>query len=149
MFVAQQAVVLEAVAPSMRWFFVLFYLFLAARVFLFHSVGSSNLVAPHSTPALTISLQNNHSLKKHKWTIHIRPRVHRAQALTGTIFTVNAQRVDALQVPASFAKLRIWRHTAVAALKEGEDPPYTTFRGVLGHEWDEDVDNGFRLVTAL
>lgn len=63
-------------------------------------------------------------------------------AVTGTIWTVNAQRVDSLQIPASFSKLRFWRHTQVALLSDGEK--YTSLKGILGHEWDEDIDNGFR-----
>ncbi|GAB5368460.1 hypothetical protein AAMO2058_001321100 [Amorphochlora amoebiformis] len=63
-------------------------------------------------------------------------------ALMGTIFTVNAQRVDAMKVPSAFSNLRFWRNTSIQALKPGSS--YTTFRGVLGHEWDEDIDNGYR-----
>ena len=63
-------------------------------------------------------------------------------ALTGTIFTVNAWRNDPLVVPAEFAKLRLWRNTDVAKLKPGEQA--VLVRGILGHEWDEDLDNGFR-----
>jgi hypothetical protein len=62
--------------------------------------------------------------------------------LTGTIFTVNAQRVDALSIPHPFHALRQWRNTDVATLSKGE--AYRTFKGVLGHEWDEDLDNGHR-----
>ena len=63
-------------------------------------------------------------------------------ALTGTIFTVNANRQDPLIIPAKYAKLRIWRNTDVAKLKDGEQ--IITGNGMLGHEWDEDLDNGFR-----
>jgi hypothetical protein len=63
-------------------------------------------------------------------------------ALTGTIFTVNANRQDPLIIPAKYAKLRIWRNTDVAKLKDGER--VVTGNGMLGHEWDEDLDNGFR-----
>jgi hypothetical protein len=63
-------------------------------------------------------------------------------ALTGTIFTVNANRMDPLAIPAKYAKLRIWRNTDVAKLKDGEQ--IVTGQGMLGHEWDEDLDNGFR-----
>ena len=47
-----------------------------------------------------------------------------------------------MNVPASFANLRLWRNTAVANLAPGA--VYSTPIGILGHEWDEDVDNGFR-----
>ena len=63
-------------------------------------------------------------------------------ALTGTIFTVNAWRNDPLIVPAKYANLRFWRNTEVAKLKPGER--VVSLKGILGHEWDEDIDNGFR-----
>ncbi|HEX6130403.1 MAG TPA: N,N-dimethylformamidase beta subunit family domain-containing protein, partial [Actinomycetota bacterium] len=63
-------------------------------------------------------------------------------ALTGTLFTVNAYREDGIEVPAAFGKLRLWRHTDIASLGPGEVA--TLPKGTLGHEWDEDVDNGFR-----
>ncbi len=63
-------------------------------------------------------------------------------ALTGTIFTVNAWRNDPLIVPAKYAALRFWRNTEIAKLKPGERA--VLLRGLLGHEWDEDLDNGFR-----
>lgn len=63
-------------------------------------------------------------------------------ALTGTIFTVNAWRNDPLLVPADYARLRFWRNTAVAQLQPGERA--VLLKGLLGHEWDEDIDNGFR-----
>ena len=63
-------------------------------------------------------------------------------ALTGTIFTVNAQRVDSLRVPSAFSRLRWWKNTPVAELPSGQS--YHSFPGVLGHEWDEDLDNGYR-----
>ena len=63
-------------------------------------------------------------------------------ALTGTIFTVNAWRNDPIIVPAEYAQLRFWRHTDVARLEPGERA--VLLKGLLGHEWDEDLDNGFR-----
>ncbi len=63
-------------------------------------------------------------------------------ALTGTIFTVNANQQDPLTVPAKYGRLRFWRNTEVARLQEGEH--VTLANGLLGHEWDEDLDNGFR-----
>ena len=63
-------------------------------------------------------------------------------ALTGTIFTVNAWRNDPLIVPAKYANLRFWRNTDIAKLKPGERA--VLLKGLLGHEWDEDLDNGFR-----
>ena len=55
---------------------------------------------------------------------------------------MNAWRNDPLIVPAEFAKLRFWRNTGVANLKPGEQA--VLGYGILGHEWNEDLDNGFR-----
>mmetsp|Transcript_104021 Transcript_104021/g.238164 ORF Transcript_104021/g.238164 Transcript_104021/m.238164 type:complete len:695 (+) Transcript_104021:53-2137(+) len=63
-------------------------------------------------------------------------------ALTGTLFTVNAWRNDPLLVPAEYSQLRFWRDTEVAQLQAGQTAVLT--KGLLGHEWDEDLDNGFR-----
>ena len=63
-------------------------------------------------------------------------------ALKGTIFTVNAWRNDPLVVPAEYAKLRFWRNTEVARLAPGTRAVLGF--GILGHEWNEDLDNGFR-----
>ena len=63
-------------------------------------------------------------------------------ALTGTIFTVNAWRNDPIIVPAEYARLRFWRNTDVARLEPGGRA--VLLKGLLGHEWDEDLDNGFR-----
>jgi hypothetical protein len=63
-------------------------------------------------------------------------------ALTGTIFTVNAWRNDPLVVPAEYAAMRFWRNTDVARLGPGERA--VLLKGLLGHEWDEDLANGFR-----
>eukprot|EP01063_Lacrimia_lanifica_P016020 TRINITY_DN22647_c0_g1_i1.p1 TRINITY_DN22647_c0_g1~~TRINITY_DN22647_c0_g1_i1.p1 ORF type:complete len:779 (+),score=219.29 TRINITY_DN22647_c0_g1_i1:78-2414(+) len=63
-------------------------------------------------------------------------------SLTGTLFTVNAWRNDALVVPYPYTRLRFWRHTPLAALKSGQSA--VLLKGLLGHEWDEDVDNGHR-----
>ncbi len=63
-------------------------------------------------------------------------------ALKGTIFTVNAWRNDPLVVPGRFAKLRFWRYTEVATLSP--DDQVVLGYGILGHEWNEDLDNGFR-----
>ena len=63
-------------------------------------------------------------------------------ALKGTIFTVNGIRNDAISVSAAFAHLRFWRQTSVAALTAGQSITFQS--GTLGHEWDEDLDNGYR-----
>ncbi len=65
--------------------------------------------------------------------------------LTGTFFTVNSG-ADAIgtpiTVPGTYANLRFWRNTAVAQLTPNQSK--TIGGQVLGYEWDEDVDNGFR-----
>jgi hypothetical protein len=75
-------------------------------------------------------------------------------SLLGSIFTVNAQREDALVVPHAFGQLRFWRHTPVASLPSATASAgacveclargYVSTKGVLGHEWNEDIDNGHR-----
>ena len=63
-------------------------------------------------------------------------------ALTGTLFTVNAYRLDTISVPAVLGRLRFWRNTDVATLAPGQFATLTA--NVLGFEWDEDIDNGAR-----
>src|SRR5262249_54050578 len=63
-------------------------------------------------------------------------------ALNGSIFTVNGIRADPMLVPAADGKMRFWRNTTVASLSAGQTATLPT--GVLGAEWDEDLDNGSR-----
>ena len=63
-------------------------------------------------------------------------------ALTGTLFRVNAEQVRSIVIPYAQSKLRFWRNTAVAALQPGQS--YSTPAGTLGYEFDVDEDNGFR-----
>ncbi|MQA30020.1 MAG: hypothetical protein GEU82_09305 [Luteitalea sp.] len=63
-------------------------------------------------------------------------------ALVGTLHTVGGFRNDPLLVPADYAQLRFWRNTSVATQKTGEAA--ILGKGILGHEWDQDVDNGAR-----
>jgi hypothetical protein len=65
-------------------------------------------------------------------------------AVTGTLFDVNSYRSDAMTVSQSYGQLRFWRNTSVATLGVGQVA--TMPAGVLGHEWDSDVDNGSRPV---
>jgi len=73
-------------------------------------------------------------------------------ALTGTMFAANAQRHDPLVVDgARFGRHRAWRGTAARAQADEADEaggaalsPLVLMAGLLGHEWDEDVDNGWR-----
>ena len=62
-------------------------------------------------------------------------------ALTGTIFTVNCCGTS-MKVPAAEGKMRLWRNTSIATLPAGGEA--TLPDGVLGYEWDEDLENGFR-----
>ncbi len=62
-------------------------------------------------------------------------------SLSGTIFTVDAG-TGPIEVPAAYAKMRLWRDTSVAELGPGETA--TLADGTLGYEWDEDLDNGAR-----
>jgi len=60
-------------------------------------------------------------------------------ALTGTMFAANAQRVDPVVLDgARFGAHRAWRGTAVRTGRQTR----VALAGVLGHEWDEVVDNG-------
>src|SRR4029077_13075527 len=63
-------------------------------------------------------------------------------ALGGSMFIVNGVRRDAMQVSAAEGKLRFWRDTSIASLAPGQTA--TLPAGVLGSEWDGDVDNGSR-----
>ena len=62
--------------------------------------------------------------------------------LTGTIFTMNCCRQDAIKVPEALGKLRFWRNTSVATLAPGQVA--TLAPGVIGYEADEALDNGFQ-----
>jgi hypothetical protein len=63
-------------------------------------------------------------------------------AVTGTLHTVGGFRNDQLAVPATYGKLRFWRNTEVAAQKDGDT--LLLGKGILGHELDQDIDNGVR-----
>jgi methionine-rich copper-binding protein CopC len=63
-------------------------------------------------------------------------------SLIGQIFLMNGYRSDALQVPAAYGKMRLWRSTALTSMTAGTT--YTFAAGTLGYEWDSYVDNGFQ-----
>jgi chitodextrinase len=65
-------------------------------------------------------------------------------ALMGTLFSVVAVANDgiSLRVPEADGKMRLWRNTPVASLASGQTA--TLGDRVLGYEFDEDIDNGFR-----
>src|SRR5262245_9958809 len=67
-------------------------------------------------------------------------------SLTGQFWTVNrgpgGETGTSFTVPAVDAQARFWRNTSVANLTTGQTA--TLGDQVLGYEWDEDIDNGFR-----
>jgi hypothetical protein len=64
-------------------------------------------------------------------------------ALTGTIFMNNdTGEAYAITVPQAEGQLRFWRNTSIASLAAGQTASLS--QGVLGYEWDADLDNGAR-----
>jgi N,N-dimethylformamidase beta subunit-like, C-terminal/Domain of unknown function (DUF4082)/Mo-co oxidoreductase dimerisation domain len=63
-------------------------------------------------------------------------------SLSGTLFTVNGVTYDTPEVPEADGKMRFWRNTSIATLSAGQVATLPT--GVLGFEWDSDLDNGSR-----
>ena len=66
-------------------------------------------------------------------------------ALTGTKTGVSAPPNPPsypINVPQADGRMRFWRNTSIATLGPGQVA--TLPAGVLGYEWDEDADNGFR-----
>ncbi len=66
-------------------------------------------------------------------------------ALTGTLFTVSEGPNElgiSLVVPEANGKMRFWRNTPVASLSPGQTA--TLGDRVVGYEFDEDIDNGYR-----
>jgi hypothetical protein len=71
-----------------------------------------------------------------------------ANSLTGQKFIVNSGTTD-IKVPSTYASLRLWRNTPVAALTSGQSLTLGAGIGTLGYEWDMDADNGFRPAGLL
>ncbi|MFE0511655.1 DUF4082 domain-containing protein [Streptomyces sp. NPDC058964] len=67
--------------------------------------------------------------------------------LTGSMFQVNGYRSDAITVPGSYGKNRLWRNTSVANLTSSQTATFPT--GTLGYEWDSDIDNSTRPAGAI
>lgn len=65
-------------------------------------------------------------------------------ALTGTIFTVNGDGSLGLSmnVGALEGEMRFWRNTGVANLTGNQTATLGDY--VIGYEWNEDIDNGYR-----
>lgn len=62
--------------------------------------------------------------------------------VTGSLFSVNGYRSDAITVPGAFAKMRLWRGTTVANLTSSQTATFPV--GTLGYEWDSDVEDAAR-----
>lgn len=62
-------------------------------------------------------------------------------ALTGQFWTVDSWRADTLTIPYPMTLLRFWRNTNVAKTTSGTA---SLVQNLLGYEWDESPDNGFR-----
>ncbi|MFD4871804.1 DUF4082 domain-containing protein [Streptomyces sp. NPDC058420] len=67
--------------------------------------------------------------------------------LTGSMFTVNGYRSDAITVPGSYGKNRLWRGTSIANLTSSQTATFPT--GTLGYEWDSDISNSTRPAGAI
>ena len=61
--------------------------------------------------------------------------------LTGQMFRVNCCEID-MEVNAADGAMRFWRNSRVATLTGNQTT--TIGSGIVGYEWDEDPDNGFR-----
>jgi hypothetical protein len=70
------------------------------------------------------------------------PPARPENALTGTIFQVDSWRADTLTIPYPMTLLRFWRNTSVARTQSGRSA--SLVQNLLGYEWDESPDNGFR-----
>jgi Domain of unknown function (DUF4082)/Cadherin-like domain len=63
-------------------------------------------------------------------------------ALIGQIWTVDSWRADTITIPYPMTTLRFWRNTNVAKTLSGKSA--SLVQNILGYEWDESPDNGFR-----
>ncbi|MFC1432379.1 DUF4082 domain-containing protein [Streptacidiphilus sp. N1-3] len=62
--------------------------------------------------------------------------------LTGSLFQINGYRADAITVPGSYGKNRLWRNTTIANLTSSQTATFPT--GTLGYEWDSDFADATR-----
>ncbi|MEV0899928.1 DUF4082 domain-containing protein [Actinoplanes sp. NPDC049802] len=67
--------------------------------------------------------------------------------ITGTLFSVNGYRHDAMTVSSEFKDMRLWRDTTIENLNAGEVATFPA--GTLGYEWDSDVENAARPPGAI
>ena len=70
-----------------------------------------------------------------------------SNALTGTVFQVDASAPGPITVPYGNTLLRFWRNTSVANTAPGQSA--TLAADLLGYEWDSAPDNGFRPVGLV
>jgi N,N-dimethylformamidase beta subunit-like protein/uncharacterized protein DUF4082/Big-like domain-containing protein len=63
-------------------------------------------------------------------------------ALIGQIWAVDSWRADTITIPFPMTLLRFWRNTNVAKTASGQT--VSLVPNLLGYEWDESPDNGFR-----
>ncbi|WP_343715859.1 DUF4082 domain-containing protein [Inquilinus sp.] len=63
-------------------------------------------------------------------------------ALTGTIFNVDAYQLDTITIPYSLSKFGFWTNTSIANLQPGQTG--SLIPNLLGYEWDTNSNNGFR-----
>jgi len=63
-------------------------------------------------------------------------------SLIGTMFSVDSWRTDTISIPYEMTQLRFWRNTAISNTLPGQSGQLVN--GLLGYEWNSDVDNGFR-----
>ena len=76
------------------------------------------------------------------WSDPRSPTPDPENALTGTIFTVTATRYDTISVSSDYSKLLFWANTDISHLQPGQSIQLAP--GMLGTEWESDLDNGFR-----
>jgi hypothetical protein len=68
--------------------------------------------------------------------------------LSGTLFTVNGYRADAITVSSAYKNLRLWRSIPqINNLAAGQSVAFQN--GTLGYEWDSDVENAARPPGAV
>jgi Domain of unknown function (DUF4082)/Cadherin-like domain/Bacterial Ig domain len=70
-----------------------------------------------------------------------------SNALTGTLFQMDASLPSAITIPYGETQLRIWRNTSVANTAPGQTA--TLASDLLGYEWDSSPDNGYQPVGLV
>lgn len=65
-------------------------------------------------------------------------------AVTGQLYTVDVWRADPIHIPWFYAQHKFWRNCDSINSMEIGDDDYILRKPLIGHEFDEDIDNGFR-----